>query len=296
MSIAGAVRAKPPVSLQEALHKHLKRTDIERPPWRLHGSSITRQEKAFCGREVLIKHKLGKRDTEHVATSMAVTWRWGRMVESEVRRLFAEMGMAVGDWQCTYTKCKHVVRWSKQPAECPKCGGERFTYEELRAISPYSGIGCGLDLLLNRGEPKLTLVEVKSIDKDKFADLKGPLGEHKLRMQLYLRCIAESGQPELEKINTQRGVVLYVTKGGYGTMVDNSAWTDAVKEKFSPFKEYPVERMDKDTDALVEAARATKLALEGKGPVPERICATYGVKRAQGCSVVGPCFKAGDSW
>lgn len=281
-------------TLREALHKHLRRVDLERPAVNLHASDVTREEAEFCPRAPTIKvrNKVPPSKRE-VITSMAVTWEWGRLVEQQVREWFAEMGMAVGDWECRHDPCGRMFTWQKRPKVCRGCGGVAFKYHERRAISAVSGIGCGIDLLVDYGENLLRLVEVKSIDKEKFAELAMAKAEHKLRTQLYLRCMAESDDPVWERVNRTRARVLYVTKGGFGVKTPEMGSWSFADGGFSPFKEYVIDRDDAEVEYLVQRAMQARIGMSG-GAIPDKIAACKGglaSKRAQLCDVNMQCFK-----
>lgn len=287
-----AAPQKAELSLRQMLHKHIQYVEEERDPANLNASTVTWQEREFCAREPIIRRQLKiPLRKKRITTAEAVTFEWGRETERRVQRWFRDMGMAVGDWKCAHKPCGKLHRWQTQPKACGTCGGESFIYEERRAYSKLSGIGCGLDLVLNVGKPKLRLLEVKSLDKDKFKDLAGPYAEHKIRTQLYLRCIDESEDPQLKDIATDAAKILYVSKGGYGTMAPDMLTWDFQDGKFSPFKEYVIERSDERTDALVARARAAWEALQG-GAMPERICSSLSSPRAQDCPAAQACFNA----
>lgn len=281
---AAAALKKPLGSLQALLHKHIARKDEDRPPWNLHASDITK-ETGFCPRyPVLMKLHDIPLPKKGVTTSMAVTWKWGRMVEAQVIEWFAEMGLAHGDWLCNHHGCGKVHLWRTRPAACVKCGGQEFFYVEPRAKSEWSGASSGLDMLVRMpGRPLLTFTEVKSIDATAFKELLAPLAEHRARTLLSLRNIAESGDPKMKQVDNQVAFTLYVSKGGYGVKT-------AIEGGFSPFKEYQVHRNDPAIEHYAAASRLAHLALKGEGPLPERVCKHTSDSKAQRCAAMGKCF------
>lgn len=284
-------------SVQRLLHEALRFVQEERDPAKLHASDLTRMEKNrnFCPREAALKIALGvRRPSETIITSKAMTFALGRLVEDKVRGLFADMGLLVGDWECV--QCGTRYRMMKRPPQCTACGAYTLRYVEPRAVSALTGISCGIDILLNRDGKRLDIVELKTMDKEAFADLKAPLVEHRLRTQLYLRCAAED--PALkDRVNTDRASLLYVTKGGWGVKTgadENWPFKDG---GFSPFREYPIARDDAAVEPFAEFGRQVMRYL-ADGTVPKRVenCVSPGCARAGECPVAQHCWKAGDAW
>ena len=144
-------------------------------------------------------------------------------------------------------------------------------------------------MLVNLGDPKLIPVEIKTMAKDQFKDLKAPLAEHRLRTNLYLRLIEESAQGWSNLVDTTRAIVLYVDKGGYG-IADPQIKTWGLKEGFSPFKEFVVTRNDKETDEHTKRARAVTDFRKKLVGMPAGICMTALSKRAVYCPMKAVCF------
>ena len=127
------------------------------------------------------------------------------------------------------------------------------------------------------------------MDKDQFKELKGPLAEHRLRTNLYLRIMAESSSPWSNTINHEKATVLYISKGGWGC-ADPQLKEWGLKEQFSPFKEFEIARDDSQTDDLADRARTVKEFRAGKVGMPFGICATALVPRAMKCPLRAACF------
>jgi hypothetical protein len=274
------------------LHRHLAGTRPARDPGVVHASELTRED-GFCARFYALADGAGGSlpQVPHT-TSQAVVWHQGRTMQSSVAHWFAEMGMAVGDWACL--ACGRVHSFTKRPKMCLACRCRALRAVEVRFTSAVSGASCGIDLLLDLGEPKLAVVEIKTIGADAFKALVAPLAEHRLRTNLYLRIVAESGDARAAGIGTDRATVLYVSKGGFGTAVDESLRRAGITERFSPFKEYEIVRDDAATDGLVENARVVKEWRAAPGALPGRLCSHRLVRRAQTCPLAQQCF-AGDS-
>lgn len=289
-----AKQKKPPQTLRERLHRHLASPHEDgRPMTTLHASSVTKDSPAFCPREVALMLTLKRPPKpERISTSLRVTWDIGRYVEAQVAEWFAELGLAVGDWKCLHCGTEHKM--CRRPEHCrvPSCGHRRFKYVELRVESAKTGVSCGIDLLLSMpGADKLRVVEIKSIDKDQFKTQVAPLAEHKARTQLYLRCVAESKDPRTKLIASDYGLVLYVSKGGFGRSCPETGTWDFWDDGYSPFNEYVVERDDTAIAVYVNLAMQLR-AWRTDGVTPPRICGSSLDKRGGQCAVHGPCWKA----
>src|SRR5206468_1295286 len=119
-----------------------------------------------------------------------MTYAIGHMVQAQVIEYLAEIGKAVCHWRCL--GCGHDHLFTTRPTHCVKCPSRAFKAEEVRFTSAKTGASAGIDILASLGEPKLTPVEIKTMNPDDFKTLVAPLAEHKQRTSLYLRIIAES--------------------------------------------------------------------------------------------------------
>lgn len=272
------------------LHKHLAGLYPGRDYTHIHASELTKDdpENRFCGRQWALMEEYQKSNKqEFIPTCLKVTFALGFAVEDLVVGWFADMGMVIGTWCCVFCNKKH--HFQKRPVKCSMCNFGIFKHEEERFISEKTGASCGIDLLLNTKPGLLTPVELKSIDKIEFKSLSGPLAEHRLRTRLYLRIIAEHNDHRTKMINTQEGLIMYVSKGGYGVKDPKIKQWDFSDWQFSPFKEYRVIRNDEATEHLCKLAEPVKVYRDG-GPIPKRICNTAFHPRAAHCPVRKLCF------
>lgn len=268
------------------LHRHLCNESKLRPYGEVHASDLMGQED-FCPREHALGLEYGvHRGATRIYTSEQVTFDYGKAVEDLVRGWFADIGRAYGDWKCL--ACNQLHRFCRRPVKCKKCGARGFKYEEVAFLSP-EGVIMRPDLYIDFGKPKLTMVEIKSIDKEKIKSLYAPLAEHRWRTNLYLRGIANSGGELAERIDTQKAFILYISKGGYGHQ-DDVVKTWKLKDgDYSPFKEFEVERNDEETDELMEYAAAVD-EYKKTGKIPLGICPTSVVRRAKYCKMHDQCW------
>jgi len=271
------------------LHAHLINEREARSYSKVHASDLMSSRDEFCPREYALglKYKNPRR-SEKIATAQQVVFDYGYAVEDLIRNWFADMGRAVGDWECR--ACGTMAFGQRRPTKC-KCGSKGFEYREITFKSTKSAVTCRPDLLLDFGRPKLTLIETKSLDKEEFKKLVAPIAEHRWRTNLYMRIVSESDHPLADKIDTADAYVIYLTKGGYGYQDEQLRRWKLLDGDFSPFKEFEVKRDDSQTDELLE--RATLIQHYKKtGEVPLGICPTSLVKRAKYCRQSEHCWSA----
>jgi hypothetical protein len=277
----------PERTLKYRLHQYLGGPKPGRSYKRIHASELTKAE-GFCPRFVaLMCATNAKVPDEYLITSLAVTFRIGNDLQDSLVNWFADMDVAVGHWKCG--ACGHLHEFCKRPQQCSTCGCKAIAPVEPRFTSAYSGASCGVDMLASLGNPKLTPVEIKTIDKEEFKGLVAPLSEHRQRTSLYLRIIEESDHPFSQQVDTQEARVFYVSKGGYGCLDDEvKKW--GIGEQFSPFKEFTITRNDTVTEEPTKRARAAYQYMQGEVGMPEGICETALGKRAKRCPKVKECF------
>lgn len=247
----------------------------------LHASALTYEKKAFCPREYALLDVLkAKQPDEFISTALKVCFDNGEDLHDRVRNDWLS-DVAVGDWRCAH--CGKVTAFSKRPIRCKHCGTKGdFIYEEMRFQHQETGVDGGIDFIVDMGQPKLTLVEIKSMDKDQFNTLKAPLAEHRTRTVLYLHLVDGSDFQWKGTINLEEARVLYISKG-FG--VKNEA-----EGKVLPFKEFVVKREATDVTPYLDKARELyRFRTEG-GPLPCAICSAATSPRAKQCSIVKDCF------
>jgi hypothetical protein len=268
------------------LHRHLVREETARSYTKVHASDLMGR-KEFCPREYALGLKyLNPRDDERIATAEAVTFEYGYAVESLVRKWFSQMDRAHGNWECL--ACSKTYEFQRRPFKC-SCGSKAFDYKEITFTHGSSGVTCRPDLFLDFGRPKLTVLEIKSIDKEEIKKLAAPLAEHRWRTNLYMRIIDQSDSPHRDLIDTQDAFVLYVTKGGYGFKDEQLKKWKLNDSDFSPFREFPVVRDDSQTDELL--ARAAMVREYRKtGVMPLGVCPTMLCQRAKWCKQAKHCW------
>ena len=281
-------------TLTYALHKILASKDPARPLGITHASDVTRED--WCPRRValLLKHNVEPEGTWATAVDRLV-WALGLAAGDALANWMADANLAIGDWKCR--ACGETVDFSTRPGECSSCGGIRWDYQEVRFRSEQSGISGSIDLLWRHPTRKLRLTEVKSIKQDQFVALKAPIAEHRLRTNLYMRCVEESKHPWRTTVDVEKATVIYVTKQGWGVKDPTIQAMGFGEKPFAPFKEFEIERDDSQTDDMVAKAKTLNMWRQMKptgdeGVLPLGICPNALCPRAQKCEVKQQCFSA----
>lgn len=272
-------------SLTFHLHRRLLESQAARGTNPLHASDLTKDN--FCAREVALSEALNRpRPVEGLNASKALVFSMGRHIQDCVVSWLVDAGVAVTNWVCA--GCGHESVFTKRPTACTVCSTHHHDPVELRLVHPEIGVGAGFDMFaLLPGDTKATLVETKTMAADEFKKLVAPLAEHRIRTSLYLDVL-ESSPEYASKVHTTHARVLYIVKGGYG-VVDHALKDYGLPDRFSPFKEYTVQRNTMATAQLRKTAK-TLVTFRDTGHLPNRVCDTPMALRAKSCRVVGECF------
>jgi hypothetical protein len=269
-------------TLSKYLKEHLEGYRPARSTLKIHASDITKEDPAFCPREiVLLRITNKKRKDQFLSQALSVAFEIGEAYHDLVRDKWLR-GIAVGNWTCP--NCGNLKEFCKEPKQsCEKCSNNKWEYTEVRFNAPAFNVSGSIDLITDLSLQKHVITEIKSMDKDQFADLAAPLAEHRIRTSLYLKIIESSDTPYKDKIDMQHARILYVSKG-YGKKDDNG--------KFTPFKEFVITRNDEAIAPYVSKASAIKL-FEDTGEMPAGVCKNAFDKRCKSCLVAPECFGSG---
>lgn len=271
------------------LHKELSVTETTRSLDILHAGELTRTDPEFCPRERAFLLKLGdNRKEAFLGTALNITFQIGRWYEDQVRNVWLRK-FAIGTWVCSVCQTRH--HYQTVPDKCSDCGESRYLdYEEPRAYSKKYDTSCGIDMLVWRSD-KITVLEIKTIDKIEFQSLKAPYHEHHKRTQFYLDLLSESNWMDYDvEFNLDFAYILYVCKG-FGFKDSNKDREGLSDTRISPFKEYKIKRgSHKKMLPIYDRALKVK-AFKKTGILPKReVCPGPNCKRAARCTYAKECF------
>lgn len=279
---------KKDISVKNMIHQRLAGWEPARPHTTLHASDLMK-DLEFCPREhALLDLGCGKKKDSYVGTSLRITFDHGKDIEWRIRNDWLR-DIAVGYWACVNCHTRYHT-FGKAPMVPCNCGVKKWEYDEPRFYSEKTGVSGGVDVLLEVGESKLRLVEIKTMDKDDHKKLVAPLAEHKFRTALYLKLIAESSEQFADRINTKEANLLYMSKS-YGFKDETLKAAGVHDSPFSPFKEFIIAR--DDTIATVPLNKATVLQAwrtDNTVGMPCGICPNGLNGRAQKCSTNAACW------
>ena len=268
-----------PVTLKKLLHLHNGGMELARDPNHIHASDLTNEKHQYCPREryIMVKYGLSWPD-RMVNTVMRITFDMGHYTQALFNNRWLR-DKHYGYWRCV--ACRDTqIGFGNKWKHC-ECGGE-YQYQEMQFVHKdmdrLTGSTDSLVLLVD-GE-KLTMVEVKIMDKDEFKGLVAPLSEHTTRTRFYLWLMENSTNPAREFTDLKRAKILYIMRG-YGQKDE--------KGLMSPFKEFDIERDDAQIQHLIEAAMATTVGIN-TGVPPKGVCSTMTCTRATHCPVRKECF------
>ena len=281
-----------PVSIKHMIHSRVAGTEKPRGYKRIHASDLTKPD--YCPRMVRLQDVTERiLRPEFIGTALRLTFDHGEQTNIAIAENWL-VDAVVGDWKCL--RCGHMHSFIKRPKRCYKCDAVELRYHEVRFKSKKTGASCGIDVLVDTGEPKLRIVEVKTIDKDMFKskygkeELLAPMAEHRLRTCLYMQIIADSDHKHKDRVNTNLATLLYKSKG-FGCK-DLSMREAGIKDApFSPFKEFVIKRNDKLCARVYKLAKRVTKARK-KEQMIERLpaCSTAFCDTARVCEMVKACF------
>lgn len=269
--------------VKELLHAKVGGSEPARGQTTIHASDLTKQSNqwgtAYCPREVYLRQQKGlKRASQFLNVATAVTFNEGRDKQWRLNNDWL-VDIMHGEWVCK--ACYTYSEFGLRPEGRCKCGATVWEYVEPRIIDRISGVSGGIDAVIDVGEKKLHIIEVKIIKADDFKTLQAPLSEHRVRTRLYLRQIAGSTQKFAKEIETDFAHILYIMRG-HGCKQEDG--------RISPFKEYIVERDDDEVQHFLGMAHALKLSRKFNHIIPAGICKTQMENRARSCPVAKTCF------
>ena len=289
LTILKALKAPLP-TLKFELHKRIAGWEDPRPHFPLRASDLLKSTAEFCPREhAFMDLGVASKKGSFVGTSLRMTFNHGGFMERQIRDVYLR-DIVVGEWECGICKHTHSTFGKAPKIKCPSCGwGHKWEYKEPRFADDATGVSGGIDMLLDIGQPKLLIVEIKTMTPEDFKTLAAPLAEHKFRTSLYLKLAESSKWEASDRVNTKESKILYVTKS-FG-FKDETLKEAGIKDAaFSPFKEFTILRNDDILSTPLAKAKVLKVWRDTKQGMPCGVCSNGLTKRAQGCSAISSCF------
>lgn len=281
-----------PISVKHMIHKRVAGWEPPRDHGHIHASDLMKEDE-FCPREwILLDLTNRKRHAQFIGTSLRMTFDHGRSLEWNIRNKYLR-DVVAGFWTCGVCGYEHQELCKAPDFKCPKCGYDhQWEYDEVRFQDPTSGVGGGIDTLLDVGTGKYRIIEIKSMDKDEFKTLIAPLFEHRFRTSLYLKLVDISHSPYKDQIDTNEASILYVSKS-FGFKDETLKPAGISDAPFSPFKEFTIPRDDSLSETpLNKAMVVTAVRKDPALGIPCGVCKNALERRAERCACVTACFGA----
>jgi hypothetical protein len=270
---------KPNESIITVLKKNLEGYKVGRPRTVLHASDVTKD--GFCPRleAFLDLEEKPLSPGMYTPAALQATFDVGSALE---RLIVEEWGgeSIIGNWRCRIC--------GKSATMCSKPGLQNGThlhdweYMQWPAVSNEYGISGSVDSLWALGTPLWMMAELKIMAPDEFASIVAPLSEHRIRTNLYMKIIGDSDSPYKDRVNLHEARVMYTSRA-YGKK------NDVHGGEILPWKEFVVERNDKDLVQILDRAKQLKVFRQEQ-KMPAGICATALDKRAKKCDQCQLCF------
>jgi CRISPR/Cas system-associated exonuclease Cas4 (RecB family) len=243
----------------------LKRTG---QPGYVHLSELVR----LCARQHCLMVDSGIAQEMTIVGAHRVLWKIGRAVEHHVRSQLID-GIPteiLGKWSCV---CGETTFTGHRPdRSCPRCGSRINRYHEYTLFDHENGVVGNPDVIL-RHRDRYVPVEIKSMVKTDWEELRGPKGDHIIQAIGYRRLLQVNGFPVHNDV-----ALIYTSK--------DFAWG-------SPYKEFHVRvtpRLEQQLDDLFAEAKRVKEWVTTQR-LPERTCCTHQTgRRAKDCPVADRCF------
>ena len=170
-----------------------------------------------CIRQLVIGTAKKLEKTEVVGFSRQLTFDIGSAVHSWIQNSDSYFGIQRrGVWECT--ACGKERIFGKPPTlPCKRCGADvaasRYKEVELLMHTPYCVTGHP-DLFIEPiGAPgKIRVVELKTMNGDKFSKLLTPLVEHVWQIQTYMWACHKMAFELSVRIDDSCGYIVYVSK------------------------------------------------------------------------------------
>ena len=258
--------------------------ESDRDKTHLHASDVTKSGKdLFCPRELhLLKH-LDKNvgDKRYIDTPTRITFDDGWNKQDMLTNHYLK-DYVWGNWFCE--SCHNLEKGRKFPRDYG-CGLSmkqdvwcNWKYKEIRLTDPVSGITGSIDMFVDIGTGKYTMVECKIMSPTQFEKLDAPLAEHRLRTKLYLHLIKENSD---DRFNSDWAYVLYCSRA-HGKKSQELG-------VISPFKCFTVSEDKESIQTYLNKAHLFN-TVKNTNKFACGVCTSIDSNRASKCSVKEECF------
>lgn len=267
---------KPEKDVIDLLIKAMGQYYPERSHQVVHASDVTKD--TFCPRQYALMDHLGiKRPERFIPAGLKATYDVGKATANLVTNEWLRH-LAIGHWTCL--ACGDTRYFQHRPVT--NCPNHRsiWSYREVEFVSTVSQISGSMDLLLDLGHGRVTIIELKILKVEEFEKLVAPMGEHRARTRLYLRLVDESDSPYKMLVRTDEAKVLYISRG-FGKK-DGGV--------IHPFKEFTVTRDDPAVQPFVDRGLEVVHARKTKTIPIAKVCDNAGCWTAKACPVKNECW------
>ena len=148
----------------------------------IHASSLIGD--AFCPRREWLQRNKEERIYQGVASPMRVVWKFGRAVEEHIRKQLIRnpsfRDKVYGHWECSSGDA-FIGPYMDIPEHNRNHHDQ--VYHEICLV--HRGVTGSPDLLFLNDDDEMVVVEIKSIKKDDFMELRRPIPIHSQQVQFY---------------------------------------------------------------------------------------------------------------
>lgn len=276
--LAATKEHNPDASLIRLLIKDMQGWEPARSLDVTHASDVTKPD--FCPRKTcLLLIKGAKPEAQFINASLRATFDVGNATASLITNKWLS-NRVIGNWECL--SCGFTSNLSLQPGvKC--CDHKNLHYKEMCFVHKDSGISGSLDAVIPVFTNKWSIIELKIIRPEDFASIQAPLAEHRIRTNLYMEIVENSGSSLVNMFDLDKAIVLYVSRG-FGKKHTEF-------NQILPFKEFIVKRDKEAVKPYLEKGKVIKLFKE-KGLIPKGCCMATTDKLAKFCPVATECFSA----
>lgn len=236
-----------------------------------------------CIRQLLLGTKFKLKKTELVGFNRQLTFDIGNALHKWIQNSEAYFGtQRRGIWVCT--ACGKERVFGKPPTQkCQKCGAQAIAmeYKEIELImhKPFCVTGHP-DLFIEPTDSpgKIRVVELKTMNGEKFAKLATPLIEHVWQIQTYMYACNLLAYELSVRVDAQHGYLVYISK----------------KETRGelPIKIFPIQKDDRVLSEIKDKLRVYSSCLRDDTlcePDAECVKSAYSGWKARSCPALKLC-------